>query len=77
MRTTLDTDDILNSNSATYEIELTVRDRNGASDTDRVVLFVEKCPVRDQQDDDESTTIERTITENTLLMTSQGQPITF
>jgi hypothetical protein len=77
MRTTLDTDDILNSNSATYEIELTVRDRNGASDTDRVVLFVEKCPARDQQDDDESTTIEGTITENTLLMTLQGQPITF
>jgi hypothetical protein len=92
MRTTLDTDNILNSNSATYEIELTVRDRNGASDTDRIVLYVEKCPARDQQGEDdgdgngdttdltEQGQIETTfegITDNTLLITDQGQPITF
>jgi hypothetical protein len=50
-KTTIDTSNILHSNSATYEIELTVRDNRGGLDKDQITLSVEKCPYRGDNDE--------------------------
>jgi hypothetical protein len=64
-KTTIDTSNILESNSATYEIELTVRDNRGGVDKDQITLSVEKCPYRgdDDNEKDEETQTDIIVTE--------------
>jgi hypothetical protein len=63
--TTINTNNILQSNSATFEIELTVQDNRGGVDKDQIALHVEKCPYRgddgNERDEEEQTAV--TVTE--------------
>ena len=63
-KTTVDTNYILHSNSATYEIELTVDDNRGGVDKDQIILSVEKCAYRgDDNEKDEEIQTDIIVTE--------------